>query len=306
MEMSNQKQFTALAEDNGKRLDKFLTDKLEKISRSQIKKLIEKGNVLVNASIPSVHEFLHEGDLISVMPTKKDADLKTPEIDIILQGDGFIVIDKRAGILTHPANHQKGGTVLDWLLEHDPDISEIGDPARPGIVHRLDRDTSGVMILATTLKMYDHLREQFHDRKVSKTYVALVHDQLPHLEGTINKPIGRSEKGIRMAARVEKVSEKDREAITNYKVMQTFQKYSLVEAKPLTGRTHQIRVHLMSLGNPVVGDQLYKVHGQKKVIDLGRIFLHATQIKFTDLSGHEVVVDSPLPKELENFLLELK
>lgn len=305
MEMNSQRQFTVSPDDKGERLDKFLAARLPETSRSQIKKLIKHGNVLVNAAQPSVHYFLHEGDLVSMMPSKEDVKLTTPKLEILEKGEGYLVIEKPSGILAHPANNQKGGTVLDWLLEYDPTVAEIGDPLRPGIVHRLDRDTSGVMILATSPAMYDHLKQQFHDRQISKTYTALVHNQLPHLEGEINKPIGRSEKGIRMAARVKKIDEKDREAITKYKVLKTFQKYSLVETKPQTGRTHQIRVHLMSLGNPVVGDQLYKVHGQKKVIDLGRLFLHAGQIKFADLSGKEIIATSPLPQKLQDFLDDL-
>jgi len=299
--------FKATEDDIKKRLDKFLVEKMSQYSRSQIKKLIEQDFVLVNKQKASVHQFLKIDDLISVtLPPEKERE-PIPSLEVLAKGNGYIVINKPAGMLTHHAQgttHE--ATVADWLVQEHPEAKTVGDIDRPGIVHRLDRDTSGTMVLATTSEMYNHLKHQFHDRLIKKTYTALVHDHLADPKGIINKPIGRSKKDGRMAARVEKLSENDRDAITEYEVKTSYEKYDFIKAYPLTGRTHQIRVHLMSLGHPIVGDHIYTIHGQKKVIDLGRIFLHATQLAFTDLEGQQIIVDSELPNELNAFLDKLK
>lgn len=299
--------FKAQQEDDKKRLDKFLVEKMPQYSRSKLKKMIEQGFVTVNKAIPSVHQFLKEQDLIAVtIPEKKEPE-PIPELEVLAKGDGYLVINKPAGMLTHHAqgtNHE--ATVADWLIANYPEAKTVGDPERPGIVHRLDRDTSGAMLLALTQSMYESLKGQFHDRQIKKTYIALVHENLPTKSGTIDKPIGRSKKDGRMAARTKALSESDREAITDYEVITSYKKFDLVKAYPKTGRTHQIRVHLMSLGHPIVGDKIYTIHGQKKVIELGRIFLHATALEFTDEQGKLIHVSSPLPSQLEEFLTSLK
>ena len=300
--MEKPKKFKATQLTGKTRLDKFVNEKLD-VSRSQIKKMIEAGQILVNDKQPSVHEFLNEGDVIEVH-IKKTKTKKLPKIKILAEESGYVVIEKPAGVLVHSTDNSNEETIVDWLLKNYPEVKKIGEPGRQGIVHRLDRDTSGVLLLTISNKMHESLRNQFHDREVKKTYLALVHGNLPHMEGEVNKPIGRSSKG-RMAARVEKISEKDREAITKYKVIQRLRKFDLVEAYPLSGRTHQIRVHLMSLGNPVVGDSLYTIHGQKEVIDLGRLFLHATKLEFADLEGNKISVESKLPTKLKQYLKEL-
>ena len=296
----NDMKFITSNEDNKKRLDKFLAEQMPKTTRSQIKKLIEQGVVLINSKKPSVHHFLKENDVVEVNSREETSQAALPEVPIIEQGEGFLVINKPAGLVVHSDKNEP--TVVDWLLNKFPEVKEVGDPLRPGIVHRLDKSTSGVMIVATNQKMFDHLKQQFHNRKIKKTYLALVHGNLDQMEGEINKPIGRSHKGTRMAARTSKIDEKDREAITRYQVIKRYKKFDLVEAYPLTGRTHQIRVHLMALGHPLVGDKLYTIHGQKKIINLGRNFLHAAKIEFSDPTGEVYIVSAPLPDELENFL----
>lgn len=297
--------FTATADNHKQRLDKFLVEQISDLSRSQIKKLIREGGVSVNGKAPSVHHFLKEGDEVEV--TTKEAKPLTPlpAIPILQEGDGYVVINKPAGLAVQATNNSEL-TLSDWFKEKYPDSLEVGDPLRPGLVHRLDRSTSGVMILATSQKMFDALKHQFREREIKKTYQALVHGHLPEESGRIDSPIGRSHKEDRMAARTDKLSEQDREAVTEYTVTRRYKKYDLIQARPLTGRTHQIRVHLMSLGHPVVGDKKYSIHGQKKVVDLGRNFLHASQLVFKDLSGEEQSISAALPEQLENFLAELK
>lgn len=299
------KKIEASDEDNKKRLDKFLTEKLTNLTRSQIKKLIKHGQVLVNGKTPSVHEFLKTGDFIEIKELHESEPMPVPEIPVLLEGSGFVVINKPAGVLSHP-NHVKNAPILtDWLIEKFPETKNVGDPERPGIVHRLDKETSGVIVIATTQPMFDHLKKQFHDRLVKKSYTALVHGHLADQSGQINKPIGRSRKNGRMAARAKSIEEKDRAATTDYKVIKRFQKYDLVQAQPLTGRTHQIRVHFMSLGHPVVGDRLYRIRGQKKIPELNRPFLHSSELTFNDMAGKEQKASAPLPQELQHFLSTL-
>lgn len=301
--------FTTTEDDKGQRLDKYLTSKLSDTTRSQIKKFIKNGFVTVNDKKTSVHQFLNPGDLINIKPpSTKTIERAVTAIEILEETADCLVINKPAGVLSHAnQNDSKSPTVTDWLLKKYPNIKDkdkdknVGDAERPGIVHRLDKDVSGVMIIAKTQEMYEHLKQQFHDRLIKKTYTALVHGHLPELEGQINKPIGRSTSEARMAARVQSLDSKDKDAITDYLVIKKYKKYDLVQAQPLTGRTHQIRVHFMSMGTPIVGDQIYTIHKQKKIIDLGRIFLHATKISFSDLNNHEQTVDSKIPKDLRDF-----
>ncbi len=287
------------------RLDKYLTEQLAPLSRSQIKKLIENGQVLVNGEKPTVHHWLKPGESISVETEKEYTPAPLPEIEILAKTRHYLVINKPVGVLTHPADsHPEDPTVTDWLKKKFPKI-KVGEEHRPGIVHRLDKLTSGVMIIARTEEMYEELKRQFHDREIKKTYLALTHDHLPELAAEIDKPIGRSQKGIRMAARAEKISEKDRDAFTLYKVLNRYTHHDYVEATPLTGRTHQIRVHLHSLGNPIVGDPLYRIHGQKDHDEFPRLFLHASTIRFKNLKGQEQTITAELPKELETILASL-
>lgn len=298
--------FTAPEEIKKERLDKFLTEKLE-ITRSQVKKRIELGQVLVNGERTTVHHFLKAGDHIVVLDLEELKDSSLPEIEVLKNTKDYVVINKPAGLLTHPANSaQQEVSVVDWLKTKYPKVTDIGDPERPGIVHRLDKLTSGVMVIAKSQKMFDALKQQFHDREVEKTYLALVHGNLPHKQGEIDKPIGRSTKGTRMATRVKKLFSRDREALTRYEVTQRFQHYDFITAYPLTGRTHQIRVHLHSLGHPVAGDPLYKIHSQKEFTECHRLFLHATTLSFYDLSGKLQTIHSPLPQDLQDILDQLK
>lgn len=302
-----QQEIVVPSENKDTRLDIFLTGKLGDLSRSQVKKLILHERILVNGKKPSVHQFLKEGDRISLTEDTGPDIGALPDIPVLEKGDGYVVIDKPAGVLVHPAKADaKEPTLVDWIKQNFPEAAGVGYAERPGIVHRLDRDTSGVMVIATSQAMYDHLKQQFLNREVKKQYVALVHGRLRDDEGEITFAIGRSRNKGRMAARPQDVYETDREAVTRYKVLERLRKpFTLVEARPLTGRTHQIRVHFQSLGFPVVGDQVYTITKQPSRINLGRHFLHSQQLTFTDIAGNVHTVQSPLPAELQSYLDQL-
>lgn len=297
------KTFTVNRENEGKRLDKFLTETLVDTTRSQIKKMIKNQLISVNEKFPTVHQFLKEGDSVRISEPEIVSQASVPVIRMLAKGSGYVVINKPAGVMTHGTPGRHGDpTVTAWIKAELPGALALGDPERPGIVHRLDKDTSGVMIVATSQPMYDSLKAQFKNRQIHKEYIALVHGHLPKKNMKVEKPIGRSKNGTGMAARVKALSDKDREATTEFEVIKSYSKFDLVKARPITGRTHQIRVHLKSIGNPVVGDKLYKIRGQKEAAELNRLFLHARSVSFSDLDGNPQTVNSTLPKELSEFL----
>ncbi len=304
--MENAKTIAILPDEQGERLDKVLARRLAPLTRSQVKKLIESGRVSRNGKLAAVHTFVSEGDTIHIVSDEEVA-AALPEIPVVAETEDYVLINKPAGLLVHQASKTKQEpTLVDWLVKRYPDIKSVGVSLRPGIVHRLDRDTSGLMVVAKTPTMFEHLKKQFQDRLVKKTYVALVHGRLRQDEGEINQPIGRSRQSGRMAVRPQDTFEQDRPAITRFNVVKRFRKpYTLVHAYPLTGRTHQIRAHFMAFGHPVVGDLLYTVKKQPSKIHMGRHFLHAESLEFTDSAGNAVSHTVPLPPELQTFLDEL-
>lgn len=250
-------------------------------------------------------------------------------IKIIFENDDYLVIDKPAGLAVHGGGSIKEKTLADWLVEKYPEINSVGeDPARPGIVHRLDKEVSGLMVVAKNNSSFKHLKEQFKDRDINKEYIALVHGQLVNDFGTINFPIKRAKDGYKMAAmplntfdllsRKHPTSRdqgnldgifKAREAITEYSVIKKFVNYTLLNVKILTGRTHQIRVHFFALGHPLVGDNLYynkKSKVQNKKIGLDRIFLFAKALSFKDRKGEVRHFELEIPQELFLLLENLK
>lgn len=301
--MEQGKTIAIIASEAGERLDKVLTQRLAPLSRSQVKKMIEHGRVLRNGKATTVHAFVSEGDTISIL-SHEDVVLVLPEIEVLAETDGYVVINKPAGVLVHPADSAfNEATITDWMIKRYPETANVGDAGRPGIVHRLDRDTSGVMVLAKTPEMFTHLKKQFGDRTVKKTYIALVHGRMRQDEGEINLPIGRSHRTGRMAVRPQDTYEEDKPAITNFTVIKRFRKpFCLVKAYPLTGRTHQIRAHFMALSHPIAGETVYTVKNQAMRLNLGRHFLHAESLTFTDLKGEAVTVNAVLPADLQTFL----
>ncbi|MDP2685300.1 MAG: RluA family pseudouridine synthase [bacterium] len=314
--MSN---FTIDKSDANKRLDKFLNEKIEFITRSQIQKLIKNEGVLVNGEKTSVHHFLKVGDEVRLVPPKeakvKDnkvvIDKKTSapkfKFKVIKKTKDYLVIEKPAGLLVHEAPGYDETTLVNLVTKKYPDIKKVGDdPLRPGIVHRLDREVSGLMVIARTLDMFEHLKQQFKKHETKKEYIALVYGTPQKDEGVIKFNIDRSEtKDYKMAA-VPEHEDRGRKAVTDFELIEKIGKYSLMKLTPHTGRTHQIRVHLNAYGLPIVGDLVYRPKKLKVKIKMQRIFLHAQLLGFNDLAGQWQEYESKLPKELTKITKNLK
>jgi len=225
------------------------------------------------------------------------------EIKIIYEDRDILIVDKPAGLLVHPVKDSNEPTLVDWLVKKYPDIKKVGEsPERPGIVHRLDKNTSGLLIVAKNNKAYIYLKKQFKKRLVKKKYLALVIGKPKDKSGIIVKSISKSWKKKKQTVIPGKTF---KEAITRYKVLKEFENYSLLEVVPETGRTHQIRVHLASIGHPVAGDEKYKFKRQPQIKDLKRHFLHANYLRFSLPSGKIKEFNSKLPEELNNILKKL-
>jgi len=307
--------YKVLQQFNDWRLDKFLAEKMPETSRSQIKKQIKAGLVFVNDKKPTVHEFLKTGDIVVIQQEKiKKAAKKVKKIftkdfskelfkkiGIIDQTDDYLIINKPANLLVHPTEAKEKYTLVSWLIKKFPELKKIGeDPARPAIVHRLDKETSGLMVIPKTQKMFEHLKKQFQKRLIEKKYFALVYGHLEAKENTISFRIGRSSQTGKMAAHPAS-SELGKSALTGYEVIKEYKKFSFLKIKPKTGRTHQIRVHLFALEHPVVGDKLY--YSKKyKPIDIDRMFLQAYFLSFKDLEGNKKKYEIELEDELKNFI----
>jgi 23S rRNA pseudouridine1911/1915/1917 synthase len=294
---------TATATDAGKRLDQFLRERLPQYSRARLQDWIEQGRVLVNGAPEKRSYQLKGGESIGVEPGELPPLKATPEeipIEVLYEDADVIAINKPAGMVVHAGAGRHSGTLVNAVLHRFGKLSTVGGELRPGIVHRLDRFTSGVILVARTDAAHRALAEQFASRRVEKIYIALVHGTVKKDEGRIETPIARDPNArVRMTARLKH----GRHAVTSYRVVKRFEGYTLLEVKIGTGRTHQIRVHLASIRHPVVGDKLYGAPAS----DLGRYCLHARQITFTSpSSGERITVSAPLPDELENFLRRLR
>jgi len=290
----------------GARLDQFLTEQTNAPSRAFVQRNIKAGHASINGTDKTPHYALRLGDVVRYDPVDEEPPALKPDSSIpiktVAQTDEYLVIEKPSGLTVHPATGATGATLADGLVAAYPDLADVGeDTLRPGIVHRLDRDVSGLMVIAKTQTMFENLKKQFQAHTVHKEYTALVYGQPPKNEDTITIPIGRSKtKGNRMAAHTQSY-ENDRDAHTSYVVMEKPSRYSLLKVTIATGRTHQIRVHLRAIGCPIVGDQLYSIKSIKPA-PLPRIFLHATKLSFETLGGEHVTYESPLPKQLTQFL----
>ncbi len=224
-------------------------------------------------------------------------------IPIIYEDSDLLIIDKPSGLLTHPKNkNDRGESVVSWLLKNRPSVKDVGeDKIRPGIVHRLDKETSGLLLIAKNQRSFEYLKNLFQERKIKKTYIALVYGQLKNKKGIIETPLGKL--GTRQTIKVHGKHElKEKNAITEYGVLKEYIGYSLLEVTPKTGRTHQIRVHLKSIGHPVVCDPLYAGKHHICPSELGRLFLHAQKLSFISPAGESLTVEADLPLELDNFL----
>jgi 23S rRNA pseudouridine1911/1915/1917 synthase len=304
--MNEQRVELQVQEERG-RLDKFLADQAGDLSRSAAQRLINEGRVTVNDEPVKASYKVKPGDLVvALLPVEGATELvaEAVPLDVLYEDDALLVIDKPAGMVVHPAPGHPGGTLVNALLAGYPELAiEGGD--RPGIVHRLDRDTSGLILVARHEKARRALQRQFKERQVHKAYLALLDGHLQPAWGRIEAPIGRDPNHRQRMA----VLLGGREAMTEYHVLEQFAHqvgpaagdYTLVEAEPRTGRTHQIRVHLSSIGHPVVGDSVY---GRRRTsLPMNRQFLHACRLRFKHpSSGQRIEIESPLPRDLAAVL----
>jgi 23S rRNA pseudouridine1911/1915/1917 synthase len=290
----------ASSTDRGKRLDQFLREGLPQFSRARLQDWIEQGRVLVNGAAEKRSYLLKGTERIQVQPGEPAPLKATPEdlpLDVLYEDADVIAINKPAGMVVHTGAGRHSGTLVNAVLHRFGKLSSVGGDLRPGIVHRLDRFTSGVILIARSDAAHRHLADQFASRKIEKIYVALVHGRVKSDQGRITTPIARDPvRRVRMTARLAH----GRQAITSYQVLKRFDKFTLLEVKIGTGRTHQIRVHLASLRHPVAGDKLYGAPPS----ELGRYFLHARQITFTSPStGARITVAGPGGPGREIFLI---
>ncbi len=228
------------------------------------------------------------------------------DLPIVYEDDDIVVINKPSGLLTHPRNaNDKRSSVLGWFLEHYPEAKTVGeDMTRPGIVHRIDKETSGLLMLVKTQEAFVYYKALFHDRNIQKTYLALVYGNVKDKSGIIDAPLFKF--GTRQSMRPPRAGKTlERAALTEYKILKKFENYSLLEIAPKTGRTHQIRIHLRSIGHPIVCDPIYAEKSRLCPVELGRLFLHAQKLSFTTLQGQAITLEADLPMELEQFIKTL-
>lgn len=287
------------------RLDKVLTEALD-ATRSQIQKAIKSGAILVDGNeVPVKFPVTKENTVdvnLSVFE-KSSTEHPAPKLDTLYEDDDVIVVNKPAGLLVHETEVSDEPTLVDGLVAYDPKIKNVGEkPERSGIVHRLDKHASGVLITAKNQEAFDHLKAQFKQRNTVKKYTVLVHGEMEEQVATINFPISRSKTSGRMAAKP--ASQGGKEAITHYEVIKQFSHHALLDVEIETGRTHQIRAHFFSKGHPVVGDTLY-IQRSQKLLNIGRLFLHARELTITLPNGEEKTFIAPLPKELELVLEDI-
>ena len=293
-------------ENVGKRIDSFIPSIKKDISRSMVQKLIEEKNIKVNGKETKHSYKLKLNDEIEIsIPEAKEIDLKAQDIplDIIYEDDDIIVINKPKGMVVHPANGNPDGTLVNAVMAICKDsLSGIGGEIRPGIVHRLDKDTSGAIIVAKNDKAHVNLSEQLKEHKVKKTYLALVRGIIKENEATINMPISRSNKDRKKMD----VNKEGKEAITHFKVLGRYKnKYTLLQINLETGRTHQIRVHLSYIGYPIIGDEVYS-NGKNEWGIKGQC-LHAWKLEFIHpITKEKISLEAEIPEYLKNILKELE
>jgi len=324
--------------NSGERTDRFLVREFFSYTRGEIIRNIKSGNVLVNGKEIKPSHTLKEGDVVEIMKhetcnMKQKGIIPNPEIklEIIYQDENIIAINKPAGLQVHPSTKKEQDTLVNGLIYKFLEIGTVGDEPqiRPGIVHRLDKDTSGIMLIARNQKTFEELKEKFKNHEIQKTYWALTHGKLENKKGIIDKPLARARNYKKQTIANAKTQTTIRSAITEYEVLEEMEKYSLVELKPKTGRTHQLRIHMSSLGHPIVGDEKYCLKNIKSNRDIkrpacnalpvriatrsvaggrsnaGRHLLHAKKINFS-LNGKNFEFEASLPDDFSKFMTEAK
>ena len=292
------------SDEQGKRLDTYISSQNEKITRTSAQRLIEQGNILVNGKKQKVAYKIAENDVITVEHEEpKQIELKAQKIpiEIIYEDEDIIVVNKPKGMVVHPANGNPDGTLVNAIMNICKDsLSGIGGEIRPGIVHRLDKDTSGLLIVAKNDMAHVKMSEQIKNHEVKKTYIALVRGVIKENEATIDMPIGRSRTDRKKMA----VAKDGKNAVTHIKVLKRYDKYTLLEINIETGRTHQIRVHLSHIGYPIIGDYTYS-NGKNEFGVEGQC-LHAKSLEFKHpITKKEMKLEAPLPKYFQDIINKL-
>jgi 23S rRNA pseudouridine1911/1915/1917 synthase len=307
--------------ESGQRLDKYIAQEVSDLSRSLVQKLIREGLVTVNGQTVKASHKVEVGDTIVLrVPPPEPLEVRPEAIplDIVYEDADLLVVNKPAGMVVHPAYGHRTGTLVNAVLAHCPEIAGVGDTLRSGVVHRLDKETSGLIIVAKKDAARQHLQRQFKRREVKKVYLALVEGHLESARGLIDAPIGRDPRRRKRMA-VVRAEEGGREAQTKYQVVEYFalqvggmsHPYTLVEAQPVTGRTHQVRVHFAFIGHPLVGDPIYGFRKQRLtdygLPPLGRQFLHARSLGFhLPHSNQYIEFRAELPTDLRDVLESLR
>ena len=291
-----------IKEETG-RIDKVLNDRLADYSRSQIQQWIKEQHVSIEGKVIKANYKVNAGDKILIeIPEPEELDLipENLDLDIVYVDDDVVVVNKPQGMVVHPSAGHPNGTLVNGLLYQIKSLSTINDVIRPGIVHRIDKDTSGLLMVAKNDRSHEALAKQLKDKTSLRKYVALVHGEIPHEKGRIEAPIGRSKVNRKMQA----VIEDGKPAVTHFEVLKRYEGFTLIELQLETGRTHQIRVHMQYIGYPVAGDPLY---GPKKTLKGNGQFLHAKLLGFEHpTTGEMMVFEAPLPEIFKKTLKQLK
>ena len=296
------------AADAGVRLDRWLAAHVPELSRARLQALIDAGHVRIDGGVPKASRRLAGGEHVSLEIPPAPPETLAPEpiaLTVLYEDDEVLVVDKPAGMVVHPGAGHSTGTLAAAVLAHAPGTSGVGGPRRPGIVHRLDKDTSGLLVMAKTVRAYDSLTAQLAARTVTRRYRAVVHGRVKANDGVVDAPIGRHPRDrLRMA-----VVPRGKRAVTRYRVLERFAHVSDLDVKLETGRTHQIRVHMASLGHPVVGDPLYGARpGRAPVpVSLEGLALHAAELAFVHpVTESWLQFASPLPPRIARLLSQLR
>ncbi|MBE6007664.1 MAG: RluA family pseudouridine synthase [Lachnospiraceae bacterium] len=301
--------YTLIAEkeDTGKRIDVFVSDNMDSLSRSMVQKLIEGGEILVNEKNIKSNYKLRCGDMVSaIIPDPENVDIVAEDIplDVIYEDEDIIVVNKPKGMVVHPAAGHFSGTLVNALMYHcGESLSGINGELRPGIVHRIDKDTSGILVSAKNDNAHRELAMQLADHSITRIYYAICFGNIKEDNGTVDKPLGRNPKDRKKMAITDKGG---RRAVTHYKVLERYGKYTLMQAQLETGRTHQIRVHMSSIGHPLLGDKVYGSEKQPFGINDGQV-LHAGVLGFIHPTKKEYMeFRSPLPEGFEKLIDKLR
>ena len=298
--------FEVGAEEAGQRIDKLLADALEDVSRSQLQDWIRDGHVLVNGAAVKPNYKTSGGDDIVVRPPEPAPTELVPEnipLDVAYEDGDVIVVNKPRGMVVHPAVGHPSGTLVNALMYHCKDLSGINGEIRPGIVHRIDKDTSGLLMAAKNDAAHASLAAQLKEHSVTRRYIAIVHGVMEHDQGTIDAPIGRDPQDRKLFTVTEKGA---RHAVTHFVVMERFADYTVLELLLETGRTHQIRVHMKFIGHPIVGDPVYG-RSRSRTMSVPGQALHAAVLGFTHpRTGERLTFEAPLPDEMQQFIEQLR